>query len=114
MLCLTFVYLVGPESAFTSCSKVQGIGDHFGVLLEVKWGGNCREHQVEKIVPLYHKTNVPGLQSVLRSKFASWTSNGSCVQETWKRFKESVNENIYRFVPHKILKKILILNTTRK
>jgi hypothetical protein len=31
------VYLVRPESSFTSCSIVQGISDHCGVLLEVDW-----------------------------------------------------------------------------
>jgi hypothetical protein len=31
------VYLGRPESSFTSCSIVQGISDHCGVLLEVEW-----------------------------------------------------------------------------
>jgi hypothetical protein len=31
------VYLVRPESLFTSCSMVQGISDHCGVLSEVEW-----------------------------------------------------------------------------
>jgi hypothetical protein len=31
------VYLVRPESSFTSCSIVQGITDHCGVSLEVEW-----------------------------------------------------------------------------
>jgi len=108
------VFLVGPESAFTICSNFHGISDHCGVLLEVKWGENCREHQVEIIIPFYHKPNVPGLQSFLRGKFESCASNGSCVQEIWKSFKELVFESIDCFVPHKILKKILILNVTRK
>ena len=95
------VYLVRPESAFTSCSNVQVISDHCGVLLEVEWGENCREHQVERLVPVYHKTNVTGLQSFLRGKFASGASNGSCVEEIWKCFCESID----RFVPHKILRK---------
>ena len=29
------VYLVRPESSFTSCSIMQGINDHHGVVLEV-------------------------------------------------------------------------------
>ena len=95
------VYLVWPESAFISCSNVQGISDHSGVLLEVEWGENCREHQVERLVPVYHKTNVTGLQSFLRGKFTLWASNGSCVEEIWKCFKETVFESINRFVPHK-------------
>ena len=31
------VYLVRLERSFTSSSKVQGISDHFGVILEVEW-----------------------------------------------------------------------------
>jgi len=31
------VYLVRPESALISCGTVQGISDHFGVLLDVEW-----------------------------------------------------------------------------
>ena len=100
------VYLVGHGSAFTTCCNVQGISDYCGVLLEVKWGENCREDQVERIVPLYHKTNVPGLQIFLREKFASCASNGSCVVEIWESIKKTVFESIDRFVPHKILKKI--------
>ena len=57
------------------------------------------------LVPVYHKTNVPGLQSFLRGKFASWASNGICVEEIWKRFKEIVFESIDGFAPHKILRK---------
>jgi len=46
--------------------NVQGISDHYGVLLEAEWGENCHKHQVERLVPVYHKTNVTGLQSFLR------------------------------------------------
>jgi endonuclease/exonuclease/phosphatase family metal-dependent hydrolase len=56
------VYLVQHERAFTSCHNVQGISDHYGVLLEVEWVENCHKHQVERLVPVYHKTNVTGLQ----------------------------------------------------
>ena len=71
------VYLVWPECVFTSCSNVQGISDHGSVLLEAEWGENCCEHQVERLVPVYHKTKVTGLQSCLRGRLASWASNGS-------------------------------------
>jgi hypothetical protein len=54
---------------------------------------------------VYHKTNVTGLQSILRGKFASWASNGGCVEEIWIHMTETVFENIDRFVPHKILRK---------
>jgi len=60
---------------------------------------------VKKLVPVYHKTNVTGLQGFLRGKFASCASNDSCVEEIWKSFKEIVFESIDRFVPHKILRK---------
>jgi len=99
------VYLVRPKSAFTSCSNVQGIGDHCRVLLEVEWGENCCEHQVDRLVPVYHKTNVTGLQIFLRRKFASCASNGNCMQEIWKRFKEKVFKSIVCFVSQKILRK---------
>jgi hypothetical protein len=31
------VYLIQPDSALISCGTVQGISDHYGVLLEVDW-----------------------------------------------------------------------------
>jgi hypothetical protein len=108
------VFLVRPESSFNSCCIVQGISDHCGVLLEVEWGEECREPQAERLVPVYHKTNVSGLHSSLRDIFPSWASNGSCVEDIWKRFKEIVFESIDRFVLHKILRKILTLSTITK
>jgi len=36
---------------------------------------------VERLVPAYYETNVTGLQSFLRGKFASWANNGSYVEE---------------------------------
>jgi len=89
----------------TSCRNVQGISDHCGVLLEIEWGENCREHQVSRLVPVYHKTKVTGLQSFFRGKFAEWASNGSCVEEIWKHFKVIVFESINCFVPQTILRK---------
>jgi hypothetical protein len=88
------VYLIRPESAFTTCSNVQGISEHYGVLLEVEWVANCRERQMERLVPLHHKTNVRVLQRFLRGKFASWASNSSCVEEIFKSYKEIVFESI--------------------
>jgi hypothetical protein len=75
------------------------------VLLEVEWGEKCREPQAERLVPIYHKTNVSAFYSFLRDKFPSWENNGSCVEDIWKSFKEIVIENIDHFVPHKILRK---------
>jgi len=97
--------LVRSEIAFTSCSNVQGISDHCRVLLELEWGENCCEHPVERLIPVYHKADITGLQSFLRGKFTACASNGSCVEEIWKRFKETVFESIDCFVPQKIEKK---------
>ena len=68
---------------------------------------------MERLVPVYHKINVPGLQSFLRGKFASWASNGSCEEEIWKSFKEVVLQSIKCFVPHKCVTKIQTLSTTK-
>ena len=87
-------YLVWRESALTSCSNVQGISDQCGVLHKVEWGENCCRHKVERSVPVYHKTNISSLQRFLRSKFASWASNG-----------ETAFESIDHFVPYKIMRK---------
>jgi len=99
------VYLVRTESSFTASSMVQRISDHYGAILEVEWEENCCVHQIERLVPVYHKTDVLDLQILLRDKFGKWASNGSCVDEIWKNFKEIVSECIERFDPHKILRK---------
>jgi len=72
----------------------------------VERGEKCREHKVEKLVPVCHKTNLPSLQRFLRGKFPSRTSNGSCVEEIWKSFKEIVFQRIDSFVQYDILRKI--------
>jgi hypothetical protein len=81
------VYLLRPESSFTSISTVQGISDHSGVILEVEWEESDCEPQVKRVVPVYNKTDVLGLQTFLRDKFAVWASNDSCVGEIWNNFK---------------------------
>ena len=75
------VYLVRPESSFTSRSNVQGISEHCGVLLAIEWGENYREYQVERLIPVYHKTKATGLQSFPRGRFASWATNRRCVEK---------------------------------
>jgi len=104
------VYLFRPESSFTASSKVQEISDHHGV----EWEENCCVRQVENLVPVYHKTDVLGLQNLHGDKFGIRASNGSSVEEIWKNFKDTVSESIECFVPHKLLRKILILNTTAR
>jgi len=106
------VYLVRPESSFTASSIVQGVSGHHGVMLEVEWEENCCVPQVEKLVPVYHKTDGLGLQT-LRDKYGIWASNGGSVEEIWNNFKE-ISESIERFVPHKIVKKTRTLNTTAR
>ena len=54
---------------------------------------------------LYNKTDVLGLQTFLRDKFAVWASNGSCVEKIWNNFKNVLHECIERFVPCKMLGK---------
>jgi hypothetical protein len=108
-------YFVRPESSFTSSSIVQEISDNCGVMLEVEWAVSGCEPQVERVVPVYNKTDVLGLQNFLRDKFAVMASNGSCVEEIWKNFKNILYEFIERFVHIKYLEKVWTLNiTTRK
>jgi hypothetical protein len=99
------VYLVQPKSSFTVSSIVQGISDHYRLILEVEWEENCCVPQIERLLPVYHETDVLGLQTLVRDKFGKWASNGSCVGEIRKNFKEIVSECIESFVPHKILRK---------
>jgi len=77
------------------------------VILEVEWEDTCTEPQIERVVPLYNKTDVSGLQTFLRDKFVVWASKGSNVEEIWNNFKNRyiVHESIERFVPHKTLRK---------
>jgi len=82
------------------------------VILEVEWEGTYTEPQVERVVPVYNKTDVSGLQTFLRDKFVVWASNGSSVEEVWNNFKNTVYESIERFVPHKTLRKIRTANIT--
>jgi hypothetical protein len=99
------VYLVRPEISVTSSGTVQGVSDHLAVILEVEWEDTCTEPQVERVVPVYNKTDVSGLQIFLRDKFVVWSSNGSNVEEIWNNFKYIVYESIERFLPHKTLRK---------
>jgi len=70
------VYLVRPESSVTSSGTVQGISDHLAVILEVEWEDTCTEPQIERVVPVYNKTDVSDLQTFLRDTFVVWASNG--------------------------------------
>ena len=52
------VYLVRPEISFTVSSIAHGISNHYGVILKVEWEENCCIPQIERLVPVYHKTDV--------------------------------------------------------
>ena len=88
------VYLFRPDSSVTSSNTVQWVSDHNGVMLEVDWEENCLDPQPERVVPVYNKTEVLGLQNFLRDKFAVWESNGSSVEELWNNFKNIVHESV--------------------
>ena len=55
------VYLDRPESSVTSSGIVQGVSDHLAVILEVEKEGTCTKPQVERVVPVYNKTDVSSL-----------------------------------------------------
>jgi hypothetical protein len=58
------VFQVRPESSLTSSGIVQGVSDHQAVILEVEWKDKCIEPHVERVVPVYKKTDVSGLQTL--------------------------------------------------
>jgi len=99
------IYLVKPECSLTSCNNLPGISDHNGFLLEGEWDEICREPKVERLVPVYHKTDLLGLQAFLREKFYLCPGNGSCVEDIRKSYKDIIFEGIKRYLPHKILSK---------
>jgi hypothetical protein len=99
------VYVLRPESSLTCSSVVQGISDHYGVILVVEWDDSGCVPQIDRVVPVYKKTAVLSLQTFLRDKFAVWASNGSCVEEIWNNFKNVVYGCIERVIPRNILRK---------
>jgi len=46
------VYMVRPESSVNSSSIVEGISDHYGVILEDDWEENYCDPQGERVVPV--------------------------------------------------------------
>ena len=88
-----------------SCNVLPGISDHDGVLLEVEWSDKCRDDNAGRIVPMYHKTNVLGMQTFLREKYKQWVGIGSCVEEIQTNYKEIIFKSIECYVPHKTLPK---------
>jgi len=84
------------------------------MILEVEWEDTCTEPQVERVVPVYKKTDVSRFQTFFRDKFVVWAGNGSNVEEMWNNLKNIVYESIERFVPHKTLRKIRTPNITTR
>jgi len=101
------IYLLRPGSSLISCYILPGISDHNGVLLYVEWDEICLGPKVERIVPVYHKTDVLCLQILRRVKLNLWAGNGSCVEELCKCYQGIIFEGIKRYVPKKILNKNL-------
>jgi hypothetical protein len=68
--------------------------------------GYCRP-EVERLVPVYHKAVIKGLQTFLREKFAIWAGNCGSVEEVWNNFKNIhvLLQCIEGFIPHRILRK---------
>ena len=77
------VFLVLPESSVAHSGIVQGISGHQAVILEVQWNDTYTKSQVERLVPVYNKTDIIGLQTFLWDKYESWSSNGKSVEEIW-------------------------------
>jgi hypothetical protein len=71
----------------------------------VEWKDTYTELQVDRVVPVYNKTDVAGLQIFLRDKFSFWASNDRNVEEIWNNLKNIVYESLERFVPRKTLRK---------
>ena len=95
------IYFVRAVSSFISCNIVPWISDHNGVLLEVEWDEISREPKVERIVPVYYKTDALGMQAFLREKFNRWSGSGSCLEKTRKSYKNIIFEGIKHYVPKK-------------
>jgi hypothetical protein len=62
------IYLLRPECSLISCNILPGISDHNGVLLEAEWDKICREPNVVRIVPEYHKKRCFRLASIPSGK----------------------------------------------
>ena len=98
------VYLVRPDSSVTSSDILQGISDHHGVTLEADWEENSIDHQPERFIPVYNRTDVVGLQTFLRDRFLEWAGHGSSVELILNNFKSIIQECVKCFVPHELLK----------
>ena len=76
-----------PECSFVSCNILPGISDYSGVLLEVEWDEISREQRAGRQVPVYHKTDVLGLQNFFGKSLtcglvmaAAWRTYGKVIR----------------------------------
>ena len=99
------IYLLRPGSSLISCNNLPRISDHKGILLEAEWDEICREPKAESVVPVYHNTNVTGLQAFPREKFNTWAGNGRGLEEISKSYKDTIFDGIKHYVPQTILSK---------
>jgi len=99
--------MVRPESVVTYSGVVHGISDQQPVILVAKWKEMCRETQAERLVQVYNKTDIVGLQIFLWNKFEAWANNGKSIEEIWNNFKNIVQKSIEIFVSHKKRRKNL-------
>jgi hypothetical protein len=99
------IYLVRLESSIISRRVVSGISDHNGILIEVDWAEYCHEAQVGRDIPSYHKTDIADVQVVLREAFKLWAGSGSCIEEIWIGYKETLFVEIEHHVHKETLRK---------
>ena len=76
------VYLVRPDSTLIFCDTVQGNSDHCAVLLEVDWVEKGLENHEKSLIPIYHKTNVLGIQNYFGINY----QHGQIVVAAWKTY----------------------------
>jgi hypothetical protein len=68
--------LVRPDSTVSHSEVLQGISDRQAVLLEVKWRDTYSKPREERLIPIYNKADVIGLQTFLREKYGGWAGKG--------------------------------------
>jgi hypothetical protein len=57
----------------------------------------------DRLIPIYKKADVIGLQTFLREEYGGWAGKGKNV-EIWENLNDVVYAIIGRYVPHKILR----------
>jgi hypothetical protein len=98
------INLLRLESSLISCNISSGISDHNGFVFEIRWDEISRKTKVERIVPVYHETDVLGLQTFLLETFHMWAGNGNCLEEIRMSYKDIIFDCIKRYVPKKLLR----------